>query len=157
MTKYDVTDEAIVNASPEVVFDALVDVFDGRVNWWLPHLSSRLRAGVSCREVGTLFDVTVHPLVPLRFTGKTVEVRRPDKLVVHYIGGAFKGESLWTFETAGSDTKLRLRWRTNPSGLFLKLASLCVPIGKGHSQVMQKGFVRLNAYVGATTRAVSAG
>jgi uncharacterized protein YndB with AHSA1/START domain len=157
MTKYDVTDEVVVNASAEKIFNALVEVFDGRVNWWLPHLSSKLRGGVSMSEVGSLFDVTVHTLIPLRFTGKTVEVQRPDKLRVHYLGGAFQGEALWTFEAVKGGTRLRLRWQTNPAGLLLKLASVCVPIGKGHSQVMQKGFARLNEYLGETPRVASAG
>ena len=157
MTKYDVTDEAVVDSSAEKVFNALVEVFDGRVNWWLPHLSSKLRGGVSISEAGTLFDVTVHTLFPLRFTGKTVEVQRPDKLRVQYIGGAFQGEALWTFEAVQGGTRLRLRWQTNPSGLLLKLASVCVPIGKGHSQVMQKGFARLNEHLGAATGTVTAG
>jgi hypothetical protein len=78
MTRYDVTDEAVVNASPEMVFDAIADVFNGRANWWLPHLSSKLRGGVSRSEVGALFDVTVHTLFPLRFTGKTAEIQRPE-------------------------------------------------------------------------------
>lgn len=150
MTKYDVTDEAVIHASPEVVFGALVDVFDGKVNWWLPHLSSQLRAGASMGEVGARFEVTVHTMVPLRFTGKTIEVQRPNKVVVHYIDGAFQGEALWTFEKVEGDTRLRLRWRTHPSTLLTKLASLFVAIDKGHSEVMHKGFGRLNEYLAAS-------
>jgi uncharacterized protein YndB with AHSA1/START domain len=146
MTKYDVTDEAVINASPEAVFDAVTDVFAGKVNWWLPHLSSKLRSGASMGEVGALFDVTVHTMVPLRFTGKTIEIQRPDRLVVHYIGGAFQGEALWTFEKLKDGTNLRLRWQTHPSSLMTKLASLFVAIDKGHSQVMQKGFANLNKF-----------
>jgi len=147
MRKYDVTDEAVINASPEVVSNALVDMFDGKVNWWLPHLSSKLRSGPSMGEVGTLFDVTVHMAMPLRFTGKTVEIQRPNRVLVHYIGGAFRGEALWTFEKRQDGTMLRLRWQADPANLMTKLASLFVAVGKGHSQVMHKGFANLKQYL----------
>lgn len=152
MTKYDVTDETVVHASSELVFDAISGVFDGKVNWWLPHLSSKLREGVSCSQVGGIFDVTVHTLFPLRFTGKTVEVQRPEKLRVQYLAGDFQGGALWTFDTVEGGTRLRLRWQTNPSSLLVKLASICVPVGKGHSQVMRKGFAGLDRYLGAAPR-----
>jgi uncharacterized protein YndB with AHSA1/START domain len=145
-----------INASPEAVFDAVVDAFDGKVNWWLPHLSSRLRAGASIGEKGALFDVTVHTMVPLRFTGKTIDVQRPDRVVVHYVGGAFQGEALWTFEKLKDNTILRLRWRTHPSSLMTKVASLFVAIDKGHSQVMHEGFANLNEYLGSAARTASA-
>jgi hypothetical protein len=147
MTGYDVTDEAVIKANPGRVFDGVVDVFDGKVNWWLPHLSSNLRSGASVGDVGARFDVTVHTMVPLRFTGMTIEVQRPDRLQVHSVDGAFQGEALWTFEKLKDDTTLRLRWRTHPSSLMTKLASLFVAIDKGHSQVMQKGFAHLNEYL----------
>lgn len=156
MTKFDVTDTAVFDASPETIFNAVVDVFDGRDNWWLPHLSSKLRTGSSCREIGTVFDVTVHLMLPVRFTGKTIEVHSPDKLHVQYIRGAFQGDAFWTFEKLKSGTQLCLRWQTSPSGLLLKLASLCIAMDKGHSQVMQKGFANLTQHLGAPDRAVSA-
>jgi len=92
MTKYDVTDEAVVDSSAEKVFNALVEVFDGRVNWWLPHLSSKLRGGVSISEAaGTLFDVTVHTLFPCDSRGRPSKSKGPTNCGFNYIGGAFQG------------------------------------------------------------------
>lgn len=152
MSKYDVTDEAVINASPEAVFDAIVDMYAGKVNWWLPHLSSKPRAGATLGEKGAPFDVTVHTMVPVRFTGKTVEIQRPNRLVVHYIGGAFQGEALWTFDKLKDGTNLRLRWQADPLNLMTKVASLFMAIDKGHSEVMHKGFANLNEYLRAPTR-----
>lgn len=156
MSKYDVTDEAVINASPEAVFDAVLDMYAGKVTWWLPHLSSKPRTGASLGEKDALFDVTVHTMVPLRFTGKAVEIQKPDKLVVHYIGGAFQGEALWTFDKVKDGTNLRLRWQADPLNLMTKLASHFVAVDKGHSDVMRKGFANLNKYLGAQARTSSA-
>jgi uncharacterized protein YndB with AHSA1/START domain len=153
MAKYDVTDETVIDAEPEAVFGALVDVFDGRVNWWLPHLSSKLRAGSSMGAVGGYFDVTVHTMIPLRWTGQTMHVERPAKVHVHYIKGAFTGEALWTFERLENGTRLRLRWQADPASLTSKLASRFIAVGKAHSQVMHKGFANLAEYLKSQARA----
>jgi uncharacterized protein YndB with AHSA1/START domain len=152
MAKYDVTDEVVIDADPEAVFGALVDVFDGRVNWWLPHLSSKLRAGTSMGDVGGRFDVTVHTMIPLKFTGQTMQVERPARVQVHYVDGAFQGEGLWTIERVENGTRLRLRWRTEPATLMTKVASRFVDVGKGHSLVMHRGFANLAEYLSSRAR-----
>ena len=58
MVKYDVTDEAIINASPDVVFNAVKDEACGKTSWWMPHLSFKPREESTC-GVGDLIDVTV--------------------------------------------------------------------------------------------------
>ena len=60
MAKYDVTDEATINASPDVVYKALIDEIDGKTSWWMPHLSSKPRDEHSYGKIGSLIDVTVH-------------------------------------------------------------------------------------------------
>ncbi len=147
MSKYDVTDVAVVNASRETVFNAIADVFDGRADWWSPHLTSKIRTGNSSREVGAVFDITVNDTIRLRFTGNTIEAQRPEMLSVRYVSGDLRGRALWTFDELDGKTQIRLQWQADPSSLMLKIVSLFVSVGKRHSVVMQKGFAQLSAYV----------
>jgi ribosome-associated toxin RatA of RatAB toxin-antitoxin module len=147
MAKYDVTDEAIINASPDVVYNAVIDEYDGKTSWWMPHLSSKLREGNSCSKVGALLDLTVHGKRPIKFTAKTVEAKNNEMIRVNYVEGAFRGEGLWKFESLEGKTKLSFRWRTSPSGLLLRILAPFLPIEKSHSDVMKAGFNNLNKFL----------
>ena len=140
MAKYDVTDETIIDASPEVVYNAIIDEMDGKTSWWLPHRSTKLREGDSYGEVGALLDSTVHGKLPIKFTTKTVEVNKNEMIRVNYVGGALIGEGLWKFESLEGKTKLSYRWRTSPSGLLLRIIAPLLPFEKNHSDVMKAGF-----------------
>ncbi len=147
MAKYDVTDETIINASPDVVYNAVIDECDGKTSWWMPHLSSRLREGDSCGKVGALFDLTVHGKLPIKFTAKTVEAKNNEMIRINYVEGAFRGEGLWKFESLEGKTRLSFRWRTSPSGLLLRILAPFLPIEKSHSDVMKAGFNNLNKFL----------
>jgi len=147
MAKYDVTDEAIINASPDVVYKAVIDEYDGKTSWWMPHLSSKLREGDSGGKVGALFDLTVHGKRPIKFTAKVVKAKNNEMIRVNYVEGALKGEGLWRFESLEGKTKLSFRWRTSPSGLLMRILAPFLPIEKNHSDVMKAGFNNLNKFL----------
>jgi len=149
VAKYDVTDEAIINASPDVVFNAVIDEHDGKTSWWMPHLSAKLREGDSYGKVGALLDniVGVHGKFPIKFTTKTVEVRNSEMIRVDYVKGAFRGEGLWKFERLEGKTKLSYRWRTSPSGLLLRIMAPFLPVKKSHSDVIKAGYNNLNRFL----------
>jgi ribosome-associated toxin RatA of RatAB toxin-antitoxin module len=147
MTKYDVIDEAIIDASPGSVYNAVIEVYEGKNNWWMPHLSSRLCKGSSCRDIGSLYNVTVHGIPPITFTTKTVETRTNEMIGVNYIDGAFIGEGLWTFEDLDGKTKMVFRWRTSPNSVLLRMVAPFYPIAKSHSVVMRSGFKKLKRYL----------
>lgn len=147
MVKYDITDEAVINASPEVVFKAVSDEVCGKTSWWMPHISLKLREGSMCGSIGALIDVTVHGKRPIKFTSKTVEVKMNEMIKGIYVEGAFRGENLWKFKDLGGKTKVSVRWRTKPSGLLLRILAPFLPIGKTHSEKMQSGFDNLNKFL----------
>ena len=147
MSKYDVTDEAIINASPNVVYNAVIDEMDGKTSWWMPHRSHKLREGNSYGKVGTLLESTIHGRLTTKFTTKTVEVKDNEMIHVHYVGGAFRGEGLWKFESSEGKTKLSYRWRTSPSGSFLRIFAPVLPVKKSHSDVTKKGFENLDNFL----------
>jgi len=147
MVKYDITDEAIINASPDVVFKAVRDEACGKTSWWMPHLSLKPRKESICGTIGALTDVTVHGKRPIKFTSKTVEIKMNEMIKGIYVEGALRGENLWKFKDLGGKTKVSVRWRTKPSGLLLRILAPFLPIEKNHSDVMQAGFDNLNKFL----------
>lgn len=146
--KYDVVDEAVIESEAETVYKAIIDLYDGRANWWMPHVSSRLVQGHSSEEVGAVYKVMIHGRFPISFVTETIEAEPNKFLWVKYIRGAFEGEGLWEVEKVGEKTKIRFRWRTNPSIIRLKLLDLFYPVARTHSRVMRKGFKGLAVFCG---------
>jgi len=146
-TKYDVTEEAIIHADPGAVYNAIIDLYDGKTSWWLPDFSSRLCDGASSGDIGALYEVTIHALCPITFMTRTVQAIQNEMLVVDYVGGAFIGQGVWTFEDVAGNTKISLRWRTNPGSLFMRRVAPFYPVAKNHSSVMQAGFRRLDRFL----------
>jgi ribosome-associated toxin RatA of RatAB toxin-antitoxin module len=146
MAKYDVTDEAIINASPEVVYNAIINEYDGKTSWWLPYFSSKIREGGSSGTVGGLFDITIHGICPIKFTAKTLETKKNEMLRLDYVQGSFRGIGVWKFENLDGKTKISFRWRMSPAG-WLRIVAPFYPIVKSHSDVMQKGFIKLNKFL----------
>ena len=147
MARYNVTDEAIIKASPKVVYQAVIDEMDGKTTWWLPHRSLQLREGDSYCQVGALLDSTVHGTFTTRFTTKTVEVKNNEMIRVSYVEGAFRGEGLWRFRSHKGRTMLSYRWQTSPVGWFLQIIGPFLPVKQSHSKLMQAGFENLNKYL----------
>ena len=147
MAKYDVTDEAIINAEPDIVFSALLAEYAGKTSWWMPSLSAKIRKGDSADQLDTLIDITVHGKFPIKFTIKTVEVKKNELLRYEYVEGAWRGEGLWKLEAKDGKTKLSYRWRASPSGLLLRIMAPFVNVPKAHSDVMKAGFDGLNEHL----------
>ncbi|MBN2061408.1 MAG: hypothetical protein JW882_13430 [Deltaproteobacteria bacterium] len=57
MPKYDVTDEAVINAGREVVYQAVVNELEGKTSWCMPHLSSKLLTESSSFNVEAVIDL----------------------------------------------------------------------------------------------------
>jgi len=146
-TTYDVTEEAIIHASPEAVYKAIIDIYDGKAGWWLPDFSSRICHGATSGNEGAVYEVTIHALYPIRFMTKTVGTKKNEMISVDYVDGAFIGHGVWTFENIDGNTKISLRWRTNPGSLFMRMVAPFYPVAKNHSIVMQSGFRKLDQFL----------
>lgn len=141
--KYDVVDETTIKASPSAVYNAIIDVYDGKQNWWMPYVSSVILQGNSSAVSNSLSKVTIHGIATIAFVTKTIETQENEMIRLHYTKGGFKGEGLWEFKQTDNITTVSFRWRANTSGLLLKVIALFYPLDKGHSAVMQKGFKNL--------------
>jgi len=151
----DVTDDAIIRAEPEFVYEALVDEHSGRSQWWRPYLAAEPRTGSAYDAIGAVVDYTVgvHGKWPIRFATKTIAARRAESIRVAYVEGAFRGEVVWSFEPAEGGTRLSYRWQVRPTGVLRLLAPL-LPIEKSHSDTMQVCFDNLNRFLAGLPRPV---
>ncbi len=142
MAKYDITSEAIINAGPDVVYNAMID---GSITKWMP-LSAKRRTGASYDEVGALTDITFHDR-PIKYTEETVESKKNEIIRIKYVKGAFRGEGLWKLEGIDGKTKLSFRWRVRHSEMFLRIMAPFVPVEKRHSDVMTAAFDGFKKYL----------
>ena len=143
MAEFDVFDEAIINAKPDVVYKALLSgAAHHKVN-----TKTKLREGSAQDQLGALTEITLPSGFPIKFTAKTVEVRKNELWRTQYVEGAFRGEGVWKFEAVDGNTKISFHWRASPSTLLLRILAPLVNIPKQHSALMKKLFASLNEYV----------
>lgn len=148
MSKYDMTDEAIINAPPGIVFGALISEYDGKSHWWMPYVSSKPRSsGQSLTKIGSLFDLTIYGKPPMKITAKSSEIKVNESIRLEYIDGALRGEGLWKLEDLGEKTKCIFRFQVRTSGFLTGILAPFLPIKKFHSNIMKAGFQNLNVFV----------
>jgi len=146
MPKWDLVDEAIIEAGSGKVFRALLDEAAGATSWWMPHWESKLRGDTPIDHEGAVFDITIRRRATLRFSGKITKIVE-GKLVELEFGGDFVGTGAWMFEPIDGKTKVQYRWNVKPKRLSFVLLSPFMDIGKIHSDVIQKGFKELSNYL----------
>ncbi|MFC1984093.1 hypothetical protein ACFLVO_03685 [Chloroflexota bacterium] len=87
MTEYDVFDDAIINAKPDVVYKAILSgTAHNRVN-----AKTKLREGSAAEQLGSLIEITLPSEFPIKFTVQTVDVKKNELWSTQYVEGAFRG------------------------------------------------------------------
>ena len=84
MAKFDVIDEAIINAEPAIVYETLLAEYAGRTNWWMPHLEAKVRDGRAPDEPGALVEITVH--------GTTTKCHGDEQVISRVVSKIFEME-----------------------------------------------------------------
>jgi|GEM_PF-636726 len=149
LTKYDVVDEAIIDAEPSVVFQAMSDEVTGVSKWWMPHWEGKIRDNEKKVQVGSIIDIIIHKHGKQKVAAKCIEMIENKYAKFHYFEGAFIGIAEWNFEPINGKTKVRFRWNVviKYSSLLGKLILRFINLGKVHSDVVQHGYRGLNRYV----------
>ncbi len=148
MPKIDVTDEAIIDSPPLVVYNAILAEFSGITHWWMPYLGFKLRGDAPVDHEGAVFDLTVFPKSRIMQSKISVKVNKivEAKSIELDFSGDFLGTEKYTFEpTNEGKTKLQIHLDAKTNRLALSLFSPF--IGKGHSGNMQKGFKACSSYL----------
>jgi hypothetical protein len=150
MRGYDVVDDEVIDAPPEVVWEELVAELHGARRFWVPHNTFRPGA-VPPEQVGGEVEVTVHTRgadkrgLKLRCTARTRVVEPARRLVADYVDGVFRGVGIFTLEPLdGGRTHLSMTFQAMPHG-WLKALARVVDIGAEHSKATQNAFTALDA------------
>lgn len=147
MTKYDVSNEATITATPAEIVGAFLAEAAGRSQWWQPSLRMRQRGDTPLPEIGAVVDITVtvpgrlgQRLGTARFSERVTAFDPDRRLVLEYFDGDFRGTEEWTLVPVDAGhTRIATRWRTDPQGA-VRLGARFVDVPGGYSKVMQAGF-----------------
>ncbi|MEV4315413.1 SRPBCC family protein [Actinocrispum sp. NPDC049592] len=153
MSGYDIIDEAYIDSSPDLVWNALIAELSGAAGFWVPF--NTFEATGSPDELGSKVNWTVHPKgkdkggPKLRFTSRTVAVDPGRRLTAEYFEGVFRGTADFTVTpvNGGLATRIALHFKTQPQGLA-KVLGKVADIGQKHSEATQLAFSNLGTLVG---------
>jgi hypothetical protein len=153
LTRYDVSNHAIIAATPAEIVGAFLDEAAGRSHWWRPYLRMRQHGSKPLPEIGAAVEVTVtgeglsaQRLRTTRFCERVTAFDPDRRLVLEYFDGDFRGTEEWTVEPVDAGhTRIATRWRTDPQGV-VRLAARFTDIPGSYSQVMREGFRSIEAY-----------
>ena len=147
MPKIDTTDEAIIDAPPNLVYKAILDVYSGVTNWWMPHLESQIRGNRKVLCWGEVCDIKGHSHGgTTRFSAKVTKTEE-DKLIELELTGDFEGIETWTFESIQGKTKAKLHYVGKTNRLLFSVLSPFVNMGNEHSKTIQVGLKACNQYL----------
>ena len=105
MPKFDVTDKAIIDAQPFVVYKTILDEYAGVTNWWMPILEFKPRGNKPFDCEGAICDLTAHGLgMSAKFSVKITKIVEAKSIEFDY-SGDFIGTGKWTFEPEDGKTK----------------------------------------------------
>jgi hypothetical protein len=154
MNGYDLIDEAVIGAAPDIVWESLITELSGAARWWIPH--NTFEPGtMPPDQVGAEVQVTVHTRgvnrrgLRLQFTARTRLVDLHRRLVTDYVAGVFRGSSEYTLSPVddGRLTRLSVHFRAQPHGWLRHLARVA-DLGQEHSKATQSAFANLEALIG---------
>ena len=145
MPSYDLTDAAVIDATPEHIFRALLDEYSGVTHWWT-QVESKPVGDIPFGQVGAACTVTVRNRGTAHFTWKTVEIIENRFIRFEYVDGDLVGYGDLTLDSVGDTTRIEYHWRITTRGKANILGPL-LNIKKRHSQVIQAGFRLLNERV----------
>ncbi len=87
MAEYGVIDAAIIHTKPDIIFNALVTEFSSETKWCAPYFEAKPRGKGAIDQPGALIDITIKGRFPIKFTAKTVEIKKDELFRVDYIEG----------------------------------------------------------------------
>ena len=153
MTRYDVSNEAVIAATPAEIVGAFLEEAAGRSQWWQPFVRMRQRGPRPLPEIGAAVEITVagEGLLGQRWGAvrfaERVAVFDPDRrLVLECFDGDFRGTEEWTVDPVDAGhTRVATRWRTDPQGV-VRLAARFADVPGSYSRVIQEGFRAIARY-----------
>jgi uncharacterized protein YndB with AHSA1/START domain len=150
MPVYDITDSAVIAATPERVFRALSDEYAGKTHWWT-EVDSRPVGDIPFGQPGAVCVVTVRSRGVAHFKWRTAEFVDDQYMRFEYLDGDIEGFADLTLEPVGEETRVEYRWRVKTRGKANIIGPL-LNLKKRHSEVMRSGFRRLGEHLADSGR-----
>lgn len=97
MPKYDVVDEAVIDADVATVFKAMLDA-NNYSKWWMLHVQEKIRGEEKVLQKGSVVDIKVHRIGTLTFAGWITDIVDNKSIKLEYFEGDFLGPCEYTFE-----------------------------------------------------------
>jgi hypothetical protein len=145
MAKFDVMDEAIIDAPPNIVYKAFLNEFAGSTHMFVPYYEFKLRGDIPIDHEGAIVDLAVHNgKLTSNLTAKITEMVESKSIKMEYEGDFIATED-YAFEPAEDKTKVTLRFKGRTNRLLFSFLSPFVNFGKGHSEMVHKSFNALNS------------
>ncbi len=146
MPKIDVTDEGVVNATPLVVYKAVLNEFAGITHWW-PMVNYKLRGSIPLDREGAISDATAgNRVIKIKVSFKVTKIVEA-KTIEMDIAGDLVGTGKWTFEPTNGKTRVQYQFKVRTNSLLFSLISPFGNLEKGHSDEVQKVFKALDSYL----------
>ncbi len=142
MPKFDVSDEAVIDAAPVTVFKIILDELSG-VTHFMPGYEFKPRTPMD-HEGGTSDAKASSHGIAAKFIVKVKRIEK-DKSIELELSGDLTGTEQWTFESVDGKTEVKIRLIGVTNKLLFTLLSPVANIGKIHSESMQKGFKAINS------------
>ncbi len=146
-TKFNSFDEALINADLHTVYEAMFLEFSGNKRWWKHLWESELVNDKPINEPGGSIQITVHDLVDIHFSARTVSIVEKEQADIEFFAGDLVGYGTWLWKSEGDKTRVSFEWHASPNSLKLRIASYIVNVEKIHSRVIDGGFRALNQYL----------
>jgi hypothetical protein len=147
MPIYDVYDEAIIAAPPQLVFKAIIDEYRGASHWFQLHAEYNLRGEKKTIHKDSVIDILIHRPFSPKMTQRITDLIENKLIKVEYFEGDFLGIGEWKFESIDTKTRVGMRWKVKSNRTLFTFLSPFVNIGKIHSETMQQEFKALNRYL----------
>ena len=150
MPKLDVLTEAVIDASPMMVYKAVLNEYSGVTHWWMPYLGFKLKGNIPIDNEGATFDSTINPTrrMKAKSSEKVTKIVQAKSIEIEFAGD-FVGTEEWTFEPTadGKKTMVKHHWNGRTNRLLFSLVSPFVSMEKMNTDYTQKGFKALNSYL----------
>jgi hypothetical protein len=149
MAKSESIEEAVIDASPVVVYKAILNEYAGVTNWWMPNMQFKLRGELPIDHEGAIVDVTALPKSRTSSSKASYKMTKivEGKSIEYEETGAFVGTGKWTFEPTDGKTKVQFQLNARINSRLISFASHFINLDKMHTDMMQKGFKALNSYL----------
>lgn len=147
MPKIDVTDVAVIDGQPLVVYKAILSELSGNTRWWLPHIEFKPKCPIDFE--GAVFDAAINPKsrLSVNCSAKITKLVPAKSIELEYFSGDFLGTGEYTFEPKDGKTITKYRFNVKTNNPLMPFLSHFINAGKAHSNVMQYGFKACNSYL----------